>query len=248
MRRVLTYGTYDLLHYGHIRLLKRAKALGDYLIVALSTEEFNELKGKKTYHNYETRKEMLEAIRYVDLVIPEETWEQKVDDVKKYSTIHTIELDPYSIEENQQGKYLLNVNVNDCTMVQIIDNNGCVRDDVLLKWNYVASPAHQVTLGIVNQNGDFQELSFDGTDSTPTNEIENVNEYYTYNSPQQNSSTVTTSQVNQNNYYNLQLDFTNIKQELQTEQNKTVWFLKYVVNFKIDRISKISNTNALIYG
>ena len=85
MIRVLTYGTYDLLHYGHIRLLKRAKALGDYLIVALSTEEFNELKGKKTYHNYETRKEMLEAIRYVDLVIPEETWEQKVDDVKKYN-------------------------------------------------------------------------------------------------------------------------------------------------------------------
>ena len=85
MRRVLTYGTYDLLHYGHIRLLKRAKALGDYLIVALSTEEFNELKGKKTYHNYETRKEMLEAIRYVDLVIPEENWEQKVDDVKKYN-------------------------------------------------------------------------------------------------------------------------------------------------------------------
>lgn len=84
MRRVLTYGTYDLLHYGHIRLLKRAKALGDYLIVALSTEEFNELKGKKTYHNYETRKEMLEAIRYVDLVIPEENWEQKADDVKKY--------------------------------------------------------------------------------------------------------------------------------------------------------------------
>lgn len=85
MRRVLTYGTYDLLHYGHIRLLKRAKALGDYLIVALSTEEFNELKGKKTYHNYETRKEMLEAIRYVDLVIPEENWEQKADDVKKYN-------------------------------------------------------------------------------------------------------------------------------------------------------------------
>ena len=84
MKRILTYGTYDLLHYGHIRLLKRAKALGDYLIVALSTEEFNELKGKKTYHNYEARKEMLEAIRYVDLVIPEENWEQKIGDVKKY--------------------------------------------------------------------------------------------------------------------------------------------------------------------
>ena len=84
MIRVLTYGTFDLLHYGHIRLLRRAKALGDYLIVALSTEEFNSLKGKKTYHDYETRKEMLEAMRYVDLVIPEENWEQKVNDVKEY--------------------------------------------------------------------------------------------------------------------------------------------------------------------
>jgi len=84
MKRILTYGTYDLLHYGHIRLLKRAKELGDYLIVALSTDEFNAIKGKKAYHNYETRKKMLEAIRYVDLVIPEYTWEQKVDDVKKY--------------------------------------------------------------------------------------------------------------------------------------------------------------------
>ena len=85
MKRVITYGTFDLLHYGHIRLLKRAKELGDYLIVALSTEEFNELKGKKTYHNYETRKEMLEAIRYVDLVIPEENWEQKINDVREFN-------------------------------------------------------------------------------------------------------------------------------------------------------------------
>ena len=84
MKRVLTYGTFDLLHYGHINLLKRAKALGDYLIVALSTDDFNETKGKKAYHNYETRKMMLEAVRYVDLVIPEQNWEQKIDDVKKY--------------------------------------------------------------------------------------------------------------------------------------------------------------------
>ena len=84
MKRVLTYGTFDLLHYGHINLLKRAKALGDYLVVAVSTDDFNELKGKKAYHNYETRKMMLEAVRYVDLVIPEENWEQKIDDVKKY--------------------------------------------------------------------------------------------------------------------------------------------------------------------
>jgi len=84
MKRILTYGTYDLLHYGHIRLLKRAKELGDYLIVAVSTDEFNDIKGKKSYHNYETRKQMLEAIRYVDLVIPEDTWEQKTNDVLKY--------------------------------------------------------------------------------------------------------------------------------------------------------------------
>ena len=84
MKRILTYGTFDLLHYGHIRLLKRAKALGDYLIVALSTDEFNELKGKKAYHSYEKRKMMLEAIRYVDLVIPEESWEQKKSDVIDY--------------------------------------------------------------------------------------------------------------------------------------------------------------------
>ncbi len=84
MKRILTYGTFDLLHYGHIRLLQRAKALGDYLVVALSTDEFNAGKGKKAYHNYETRKKMLEAIRYVDLVIPEESWEQKISDVQKY--------------------------------------------------------------------------------------------------------------------------------------------------------------------
>ena len=90
MKRVLTYGTYDLLHYGHIRLLKRAKELGDYLIVALSTDEFNEIKGKKAYHNYETRKKMLEAIRYVDLVIPENDWNQKINDVKEYHVDVTV--------------------------------------------------------------------------------------------------------------------------------------------------------------
>ena len=84
MKRILTYGTFDLLHYGHIEILRRAKALGDYLIVAVSTEEFNAIKGKKAYHNYETRKKMLEAVRYVDLVIPENNWEQKKNDVTEY--------------------------------------------------------------------------------------------------------------------------------------------------------------------
>lgn len=84
MKRILTYGTFDLLHYGHINLLKRAKALGDYLIVGLSTDDFNQMKNKKAYHSYEARKIMLEAVRYVDLVIPEKDWNQKPDDIKKY--------------------------------------------------------------------------------------------------------------------------------------------------------------------
>lgn len=85
MKRIITYGTFDMLHYGHINLLKRAKEMGDYLIVVLSTDEFNwDSKQKKTYFSYEKRKQLLEAIRYVDLVIPEESWEQKVSDVKLY--------------------------------------------------------------------------------------------------------------------------------------------------------------------
>lgn len=85
MKRVITYGTFDLLHYGHINLLRRAKSLGDYLVVALSTDEFNwNKKQKKCYFTYEQRKTLLEAIRYVDLVVPEENWEQKRTDIHKY--------------------------------------------------------------------------------------------------------------------------------------------------------------------
>lgn len=84
LKRVLTYGTFDLLHYGHTRLLRRAAALGDYLVVALSTDEFNAGKGKKSFYSYDVRREMLEAMRDVDLVIPERSWEQKIDDVKRY--------------------------------------------------------------------------------------------------------------------------------------------------------------------
>lgn len=85
MKRVITYGTFDLLHYGHINLLRRAKALGDYLIVVLSSDEFNwNEKQKKCYFTYEERKALLESVRYVDLVIPEENWEQKKTDVHEY--------------------------------------------------------------------------------------------------------------------------------------------------------------------
>ena len=100
MRRVITYGTFDLLHYGHINLLRRAKELGDYLVVALSTDEFNEKeKGKRTYFSYDQRKRMLEAIRYVDLVIPEENWEQKTDDVRD------LRIDVFVIGDDWAGKF-----------------------------------------------------------------------------------------------------------------------------------------------
>lgn len=81
MKTVITYGTYDILHRGHINLLRRARELGDYLVVGLSTAEFNELKGKRAFFSYDDRKLLLEAIRFVDEVIPERTWEQKVRDV-----------------------------------------------------------------------------------------------------------------------------------------------------------------------
>lgn len=100
MKRVITYGTFDLLHYGHINLLKRAKELGDYLVVVLSTDEFNwNCKQKKCYFTYEQRKKLLEAIRYVDLVIPENSWEQKVDDVKLYH------IDTFVMGDDWVGKF-----------------------------------------------------------------------------------------------------------------------------------------------
>ena len=85
MKKVITYGTFDLLHYGHINLLKRAKALGDYLIVALSSDKFNVIKGKMSFFNFEERKTILESIKYVDEVIMEDAWEQKITDIKKYN-------------------------------------------------------------------------------------------------------------------------------------------------------------------
>lgn len=84
MKRILTYGTFDTLHFGHIRLLQRAKKLGDYLIVGLSTDEFNSIKKKQAYHTWEERKFFLESLRFVDLVIPEINWDQKINDVKLY--------------------------------------------------------------------------------------------------------------------------------------------------------------------
>ncbi|MGO2539451.1 MAG: glycerol-3-phosphate cytidylyltransferase [Leuconostoc mesenteroides] len=100
MKRVITYGTFDMLHYGHINLLRRAKSLGDYLVVALSTDEFNwQSKSKKTYFSYEKRKQLLESIRYVDLVIPEQSWDQKISDMLLYK------IDTFVIGDDWKGKF-----------------------------------------------------------------------------------------------------------------------------------------------
>ena len=100
MKRVITYGTFDLLHYGHINLLKRAKALGDYLIVVVSSDEFNWVeKKKKCSFTYEQRKALVEAVRYVDLVIPETTWAQKKSDVPEYH------IDTFVMGDDWKGKF-----------------------------------------------------------------------------------------------------------------------------------------------
>lgn len=99
MKRVITYGTFDVLHYGHINLLKRAKALGDYLIVGLSSDKFNKLKNKESYYSYDERKNIIEACRYVNLVIPEENWEQKIEDIQKY------QVDIFVMGDDWKGKF-----------------------------------------------------------------------------------------------------------------------------------------------
>lgn len=99
MKVVITYGTFDLFHVGHIRLLKRLKALGDKLVVGISSDEFNDLKGKKSFFSYEERAEILLACKYVDEVFPECNWEQKPLDIKKYSA------DIFAMGDDWKGKF-----------------------------------------------------------------------------------------------------------------------------------------------
>ncbi|HHX13114.1 MAG TPA: glycerol-3-phosphate cytidylyltransferase [Clostridiales bacterium] len=99
MKRVITYGTYDLLHVGHINLLRRARELGDYLLVVLSSDEFNAIKNKKAYHPYEDRELILRSIRYVDDVIPEFTWDQKIKDVVDNN------IDIFVMGDDWEGKF-----------------------------------------------------------------------------------------------------------------------------------------------
>lgn len=99
MKKVITYGTFDLLHKGHINLLRRAKALGDHLTVAISTDEFNAIKHKEAYVSFEDRKFILEAIKYVDEVIPENEWEQKIKDVQDH------DIDVFVMGDDWKGKF-----------------------------------------------------------------------------------------------------------------------------------------------
>lgn len=98
-RTIITYGTFDILHVGHINLLRRARALGDRLVVGLSSDEFNLGKHKSSLLNYENRKTVLESIRWVDEVFPEHTWEQKVDDVRFYGA------DIFVMGHDWEGKF-----------------------------------------------------------------------------------------------------------------------------------------------
>ena len=96
---VITYGTFDMFHIGHLNLLKRMKVFGDTLIVAVSTDQFNEIKGKKTLIPFEQRSAIVESIRYVDKVIPENNWEQKIEDVQK------MDVDTFIIGDDWKGKF-----------------------------------------------------------------------------------------------------------------------------------------------
>lgn len=99
MKKVITYGTFDLFHIGHLNILKRAKDLGDYLIVAISSDDFNALKGKKAYYSDQDRMEIVKAIRYVDEVILEESWDQKIKDVQEH------DVDVFVMGHDWEGKF-----------------------------------------------------------------------------------------------------------------------------------------------
>ena len=146
MKRIITYGTFDLLHYGHINLLRRAKALGDYLVVGLSTDEFNwNSKHKKCYFSYEKRKQLLEAIRYVDLVIPEENWEQKKSDVELYK------IDTFVIGDDWKGKFDY---LNEYCKVVYLDRTQGVSS------SEIRAEKRKVKFGLVGETSVISKFSF----------------------------------------------------------------------------------------
>lgn len=129
-KTVLTYGTFDMFHIGHLKLLERLASLGNKLIVAVSTDEFNLIKGKKTIIPYEQRAAIVEAVKYVDLVIPEHNWEQKIKDIKKYN------VDIFSMGNDWEGKF------DDlkkcCEVIYLPRTNGISTSDLKQQLNKIS--------------------------------------------------------------------------------------------------------------
>lgn len=125
MKNIITYGTFDLIHYGHIELLRRAKQLGDRLIVGLSTDEFNKTKKKHSIYPYEQRKIILESIKYIDEIIPEHSWEQKISDIEKYD-IHT-----FVMGDDWEGKF--DFLKPYCNVIYLPRTNGISTTDIKQK-------------------------------------------------------------------------------------------------------------------
>lgn len=98
-KTVITYGTFDLFHIGHLNMLERLSEMGETLIVAVSTDEFNAKKGKESFYSYQERAKIVSALGCVDKVIPEQSWEQKADDIKQYS------VDIFGIGDDWKGEF-----------------------------------------------------------------------------------------------------------------------------------------------
>ncbi len=129
-KTVLTYGTFDMFHIGHLELLKRLKSLGSKLIVAVSTDEFNEIKGKKTIIPYAQRKSIVEAIKYVDMVIPENNWEQKRIDVKE------LNVDIFAMGDDWKGKF--DFLENDCEVIYLSRTDGISSTELKQQLNSIS--------------------------------------------------------------------------------------------------------------
>lgn len=129
-KTIITYGTFDMFHIGHLKLLERLKLMGTKLIVAVSTDEFNEGKGKKTLIPYEQRAEIVKAIKYVDMVIPETAWEQKSHDIQKYN------VDVFAIGDDWEGKF--DFLKEYCEVVYLTRTDGISSTDLKAQLNKIS--------------------------------------------------------------------------------------------------------------
>ena len=136
MKTVITYGTFDLFHVGHLRLLERARALGDRLVVAVSSDTFNEGKGKKTIIPYADRAAIVQALKCVDVVIPEDTWEQKVDDIREHN------VDIFVMGADWEGKF--DELKEFCEVVYLPRTDGVSTTELKQAMKYLSQIANQL--------------------------------------------------------------------------------------------------------